>query len=297
MREQSVTPYVRALDRLAKADGIQAYDQREGRIDVFLICERCYYGSKNPEVIDPRTLRCTNTRACRARANEHWMKEAEMGNLSKAQLSAPRDLRPLIDAALRAGWTLEHQTDHDVLVTPAGVKATSIPRHRSGFDYRQFKNTRADLIRNGLHLTGRPPKGFKVEHPVSPHPERAKPEPVIERQNGHAKPVTVTSVIDGPLVPGTTRPAVVQPTRQNEKPFVETPKLQTFPLLDALAERQRAAIRVNEASELMSKAAALLRDKDRDDLLAEAVRLLDTVSLSPIELEYLAYAEAHRRRD
>lgn len=288
--EQRIPLHPKGAHLLAR---IAADDDEAMRIyshEAFLICQRCYIGSKRPEVIDPETLTCVDTPACMARANERWIREANkevitMADSAKA-LAAPKDLRPLIQAALRQGWTIEAQSEHDVFVDPAGNKVSSIPRHRNGTDYRLFKNVRADLVKAGLHLTGRPPKGVTVEHPL--HPERKTPPPVL----GVQPEPKVSSHTDGPLVPGSTRPL-----HQNERPVPITPPPPTFPRLDTLLAIAAKAKDVEQASELMTKAAELL-GKDttsHDNLMAEAVGLLDTVKLSDVEQEYLTYAKHYPR--
>jgi hypothetical protein len=189
---------------------------------------------------------------------------------SEAKNAAPKEYKTIIDSAARQGWSFSRDGSGHLAVRNPGtgqVVTISTTANDAG---RHFRNTRSNFLRAGLRLQGRVPKV----------------NPLLDLAVSEAAKPKVTSLVDGPLS--------ITPPRQNEKPVAIAPPKEVFPILEALEERQRVGVRVHEATELMSQAAALLRDKDRDDLLAEAVRLLDTVKLSPVEIEYLAFAKANR---
>lgn len=67
-----------------------------------------------------------------------------------AQTFVPKDYRPLVKAAKKAGWILRPKKRHLLLESPDGATLVGFPGTPS--DHRSLLNTRAELRRAGVDI-------------------------------------------------------------------------------------------------------------------------------------------------
>lgn len=61
----------------------------------------------------------------------------------------PKDYKPLVKAAKKAGWSSRNGTKHFIMVSPDGTQQVAIPGS-PGANKRSLENTRADFRRAGV---------------------------------------------------------------------------------------------------------------------------------------------------
>jgi hypothetical protein len=209
-----------------------------------------------PEVREQATIR---ERVAKAIATKGPFES--IGELRDA-IAQPRELI-VFQSIVGAVWSLQKQGE-------VAITQTSNTHQSNGHGPADggLKNIRA--LPSLYRRLGLPEPGKPVAAPVAP-PSRPKPEPV-------AAPVA---------------PEPVAPEPEPVPPVTPEPEPEAFPILAAIRAKAGQARRSREAAKMIEAAAELLPPDERDRLITEALAVIEAHDLTPVEDEYLAFAEAN----